>query len=71
MHRQIPFLNKKRYLCRALNHNGMHRGLTFVEIAEGKATLKPFAGETHSTSYVDSISLTTDAENRILNIEIK
>lgn len=51
-------------------HNGVELGLAVVDIADGKASISPFIGESHSTSAVDSLTLTTDADGSILNIEI-
>ena len=64
-----PELSDGRYLVRDLYVNSEHRGLSYLQISQGKVRVEPFQTEEHSTVYINqSVRLLTDGDN-LLGIE--
>ncbi len=56
-----PSQPNKRWLARKVTVDGVEHGLSLVETDGSTFTVEPYECETHSTSYVSSIVVTTTA----------
>lgn len=55
-----PPLSNSRYVARHAFLNGIEYQMSFVEIIDDVVHISPFEVETHSTVYVDSITICTE-----------